>query len=679
MPDLPPSDGVGDRELEQRILAVVPSVARIAIETGRDDIVTRLDGAERQLRDGGLTVVVLGQFSSGKSSLLNALLEEPDGLFPVDAYLSTRVVTSARWGETESVTLSLAGLAGEAAEERVVGRAELSRYISEAEVQDRTAAADADRVRAVSIELPSHKLRGGLVLIDTPGIGGVAAGHTEAALGVLSPADADGPDMVLYVMDAGRLPLPSELAFIERVAQAVNARECPERLLFVVAKADEEVDWEALANEAGALLSAAPGTGERPVILPVSSQTRLRQLTGEEPLDDSLTGFGPFEAMLRSHAARSRLRLRAGSALAELDLTVQSLLGPVRSALDVLAAEGAAARAELQARADRQRAEAERLGEGAAQWPEDLSGVLAGVATSLSARATADLAGIWGSVRAGYRENAAWLDDPQLIVDELAGRLALLVGRLGQEAAARTAEACTAVAARSGLPLRPPVLDGISIPPLPQQPTAGERVLLADNLALAFTAAREGAERGGKIGATLGDIIWDQAAPAALGDGLIVEVGQEVMESVVGKVAPREAPGAFVGRVVGACVGAVLAFTAKARAISRLDRAQRIAALDELFAPHEAVQRAFLQDALREIVAAGTVAAEADLRGRIAERQAECTAAASQVAAAMQAAGQDSAAMAATLSARAAALEAIQRSLAALAGELLARVGQQAS
>jgi hypothetical protein len=49
------------------------------------------------------------------------------------------------------------------------------------------------------------------------------------------------------------------------------------------------------------------------------------------------------------------------------------------------------------------------------------------------------------------------------------------------------------------------------------------------------------------------------------------------------------------------------------------------------------------------------------------------------VAAAMQAAGQDSAAMAATLSARAAALEAIQRSLAALAGELLARVGQQAS
>ena len=673
MTDLPPLDGVGDREFQQRILAVVPRVSRIAIEAGRDDIITRLDGAERRLRDGGLTVVVLGQFSAGKSSLLNAFLEEPDVLFPVDPYLSTRVVTSARWGETESITLSLA----DPAEERVVDRAELSRYISEAEVQDGTAVADADRVREVSVRLPSRKLSDGLVLIDTPGIGGLAPGHTEAALGVLSPLDADGPDMVLYVLDACRLPLPSELAFIERVGQATSARECPERLLFVVAKADQEADWEALADEARTLLSAAPGTGDRPVILPVSSHTRLRQLTGEEPPDDSLTGFAPFEAALRSQAARSRLRLRAGYALAQLDLMVQSLLGPVRSALDVLAAEGAAARAELRAQADRQQAEAERLAEGAAQWPEELNRALAAVATSLSARATAGLAGIWGAVRAGYRENSTWLDDPQLIVDELAGRLALLVGGLGQEAAARAAEACTAVAARSGLPLPPPALDGISLPPLPHQPTAGERVLLADNLALAFTAAREGAERGGKIGGTLGDIIWDRAAPAALGDGFIIEVGQEVMETVVGGVAPQEATGAFVGRVVGACVGAVLAFTAKAREISRLDRAQRIAQLDDLFGPHEETQRAFLHDALREIVAAGAVAAEADLRARIEERQAECAAAASQVAAAMEAAGQDSAALTATLTARAAALEEIQRSLAALAGEFRARIGER--
>jgi Dynamin family len=677
MADIPSLDDVGNREFVQRILSAASKVTRIAIQAGRDDVVGRLDTVERQLRADEFTVVVLGQFSSGKSSLLNALLEETEGLFPVDSYLSTRAVTSARWAPAESITLSLAGSAGAPVQERVIGRAELRGYISEAEVQDETAAADADRVRAVSVELPSPKLRDGLVLIDTPGIGGVIPGHVEAALGVLSSASGDSPDMVLYVMDAGRLPLPSELSFIERVAQAVNAQEFPERLLFVIAKADQEGDWEALAAEGRARLSAAPGVGERSAVLPVSSETRLRQVSGEEPLDDTLTGFGLFEELLRRDAARTRLRLRAGSAIAELDLAVDTLLGPVRSALDVLSAEDAATRAQLEARAERQRAEADRLTAGAADWPQDLNRALAQVQASLAARVTADLAGIWAQVRAGYREDSSWLDDPQLIVDELAGRLALLVGQLGREATARTEEACTAIAASSGLRLPPPTIDGIAVPPLPQQPTAGERILLADNLGLVFAAAKDGAERGAKVGATLGHLIWDQAAPALLGDGPLGAITRNAVEAAADGIAPPEPVGAFVGRVVGASVGALLAVAAKAGQISQLDRAQRITTLDELFAPHEAEQLAFLQDAVRGIVQAGAAAAEADLRGRIAQRQSECRAAASEVAAATAAAGRDLAA--AELTARAAALAEIEHLLAELTAEFRTRVAQRAS
>src|SRR6202043_3964728 len=79
MTTLPSHDDPGDREFEQRILAVVPRVVRVAFEAGERDIVTRLDRVEQQLRRTGMTVVVLGQFSSGKSSLLNALLEDPEG------------------------------------------------------------------------------------------------------------------------------------------------------------------------------------------------------------------------------------------------------------------------------------------------------------------------------------------------------------------------------------------------------------------------------------------------------------------------------------------------------------------------------------------------------------------------------------------------------------------------
>ena len=464
MTNIPSPDDLGGRKFEQRILAVVPKVVHVALEAGGRNIVTRLDVVEQQLRETGLTVVVLGQYSSGKSSLLNALLEEPEGIFPVDSYLSTRVLTSAQWGSDETITLTLMARGDAPAESRRVGREELRTYISEAEVQDGTAAPDADRVSSVSVVTPNPKLRDGVVLIDTPGIGGVVPGHTEATLGVLSQPDAD---MVLYAMDAGRLPLPSELAFIERVAQAVDIATSPERLLFVVTKADQESDWDALLREARAQLSAVPGIGEGSAILPVSSDSRLRQLAGDEPPDDTLTGFAQFEARLWGDVARARLRLRTGAALAELDLAVQSLLAPVQSALEVLAAADAATREELKASADKQRAEAERLTGGSADWPEELRTALAGVATSLSAQATADLAELWRAVRAGYRQNKGWLDDPQLIIDELAGRLALLVGELGKAAAEQTAAACGAVAARSGLRLNSPALDGVPLPPFP--------------------------------------------------------------------------------------------------------------------------------------------------------------------------------------------------------------------
>lgn len=603
----------------------------------------------------------------------------------MDSYLSTRVVTSARWGQQETITLTLTARPDAPAESRRVGRAELRAYISEAEVQDGTAAADADRVRSVSIETPNPKLRHGVALIDTPGVGGVVPGHTEATLGVLSQPDAD---MVLYAMDAGRLPLPSELAFIERVASAVDAGRSPERLLFVVTKADSEDDWDALEREARTRLSAVPGIGEGSPIFAVSSDSRLAQLAGDEPPDDTLTGFGRFEARLWDDAARARLRLRTGAALAELDLAVQSLLAPVRSALEVLNAGDAATRAELEATAAKQRAEADRLAEGSADWPEDLRTALGGVATPLSARATADLAGLWRQVRAGYRDNKTWLDDPQLILDEVAGRLALLVGELGQTAAQQAAEACDGVAARCGLRIHGPALDGVPVPPLPEREqvvaaAGGGRILLADNMALAFEAARAGAQTGAVAGGVVGDIVWDQAVQHALGAGKPVikivdaaaeKVAGSALEKLTGGGLPQERPAALVGRIVGGVVGAVLAFTSKARAIGKMDKAQRVGAFDELFKPWEAEQRRFLDEAIHQIVGAYEAAAEADLRSRIAQRQAECRAAASEVAAASQAAGGDSAAARKELTARAKELEEIERTVAALADELRARL-----
>jgi hypothetical protein len=703
----PPVAGSAGREFEERVLALVLRLARVADSAGRDDVVARLDAVRRQLSDGQFTVVVLGAFSSGKSSLLNALLEQPGGLFPVDSFVSTRVVTTAQWGVPEAIALTLDGAEGGQPETRAVGRDELRGYVSEAEVRGGTAAADARRVRSVSIELPSEKLRDGLVLIDTPGIGSGTRSHFEAALGTLSPTDADGPGLVLYVLDARQLPRASDLAFIERVAQAVNVAEFPERLLFVVTKADLEFDWEELADDAGRRLAPVPGIGARPVILPVSSQARLSQLAGKLPLDDSATGFGPFEALLHTSAARTRLRLRAGSALGVLDLAVQGLLDPARTAREVLEAKSAGTKASLQAQADEQEAEARRLTEGEADWPAGLSAAFGEITRSLQTSAAADLAAIWGSMRAGYRSpGSPWLDDPQLIIDELAARLGVLVAKLGDDAAARTAQACATAAGRSGIQLHGPVLAGISLPAMPV-PAPGGRVRLADNLALAFEAAGRAAEVGAAAGAPVGQLLVDKILPAltaASGAGVGSAVATGAAKAVAGNVAKTvadnaaegsragtaanalavylgssQSPGAIIGTAGGAVVGAAVGFFGAVRELGRMDRAERLGALDDFFAEHEAVQRDLLLASVRDIVGAAAALAEADLRARIAQRQADCAATKNAVDSAMEASAADSAAMEQQLSTRIAELEGIQHELSELAGDLRARLGERAA
>ena len=67
-------DGSGNREFKQRILEVMPKVIRVALEPANATLSHAWNAVEAQLREADVTVVVLGQFSSGKSTLLNALL-----------------------------------------------------------------------------------------------------------------------------------------------------------------------------------------------------------------------------------------------------------------------------------------------------------------------------------------------------------------------------------------------------------------------------------------------------------------------------------------------------------------------------------------------------------------------------------------------------------------------------
>jgi hypothetical protein len=629
-------------EHKHKIVALFPEVAGAALSAEPQVSVERLHEAERMLQENRAALVVLGEFSRGKSSLLNALLEEP-GLLPVDSYTSTRAVTTLRWGPEEVITVSLTARGEHPAEERRISRNELRSYLCESAVTDGYGASDAGRVSAVSIELPNPRLENGLMVVDTPGVGGVHRGHSTAALGVLPMADA-----VLYVTDALQPLLASELAFIDVVARAVDAATHSERLLFVVTKCDQSSDAETAVRDVRTRLGVVPGLDrERLTVVPVSSHLRLHHLAEGDPDDFELSNFGQLEEELWPALARSRSRLLQEAALSELERVTASLLAPVEAALTVMDTDDRTAHERLAGAAEAKAKEAAALADGAAVWPDQLAEAMAAVTVELKQRTDADLAGMWRKIRLAYRDRPELLGDPQLLLDHVAQELALLTGELSELARKRAAEVHETFVKRTGVRLRDATPAGMAAPALPTaasvlQSRLPERSSPAlDELAQALETAAEGARRGAEAGGRLGEMAWEVALRRSLPAR---SVGRGLVRVVKADEGLLVSPAALVGRVIGGVVGATLSFTRQLQWLREGARGERVNALDQTFESWEPQQREFLHTALSEVVEAHARQVTEDLRRLIEEHRSVCAATAEGIAAARAAVGQDKAA-----------------------------------
>ena len=125
--------------------------------------------------DGAVEVAVLGRVSSGKSSLLNALLGQD--LLPTGAIPVTAVVTRIRYGKTLGVEAVDAQ-----GRTQVIALEDLPQCLVEG---GRLAAG----LREVDITVPAAVLAGGIVLTDTPGLGSLHARASAHALTYLPRCD----------------------------------------------------------------------------------------------------------------------------------------------------------------------------------------------------------------------------------------------------------------------------------------------------------------------------------------------------------------------------------------------------------------------------------------------------------------------------------------------------------
>jgi len=323
---------------------------------GRPDLRRRLEGTRRRLTETGVRVVVVGEFKQGKSQLVNALVNAP--ACPVDDAVATSVPTEVRYGETASAAVLVPQDGAPSADgpatagRRPVGLEEIAGYVSA-----KGNAGNRMRLLGAEVRVPRQILADGLVVVDSPGVGGEHSAHELATLVSLGSADA-----MLLVTDASQELTESELRFLRHGLQMAPHVAC------VVAKTDIYPQWRDVAAADRVLLDRVD-----PAIplFPVSAELRLHAARLQDSELQAESGYGPLVAYLRQEVLGKAQRTRHRRAAQDLRSVTDHLRLSLRSELDALEnpAETPRRLAELEAAKQR----ADELRRRSARWQTTLN------------------------------------------------------------------------------------------------------------------------------------------------------------------------------------------------------------------------------------------------------------------------------------------------------------------
>ncbi len=332
----------------------------------RADLVAGVEQAAARATRHTTVVAVVGEFKQGKSALVNSLLSE--SLCPVDDHVATSVVTVVSHSSSPSVTVRRRGddgtvmvehadparrreLITEAGDDAAPGVPQSAPPGVQQGVGGVAAEARAS-IERVDIRVPNRLLSAGLVVVDTPGVGGLRPSHASATRAFLPSADA-----LIFVTDATSELTATEVDFL-REASAV----CPE-VVVALTKVDLFPQWRRIRDLDRGHLDRA---GVEAPIFPVSFPVRLQAVRGAGADVDAESGYPD----LLGHLGGSVVpRARAGAvrrSVADISRTLDTVASAARVELEALTDQesGAVRLAELSEARDRLAG----LSEGGARW-----------------------------------------------------------------------------------------------------------------------------------------------------------------------------------------------------------------------------------------------------------------------------------------------------------------------
>lgn len=411
------------------LLADAVDVAR---DAGRDDLLARLNALTARLRDPVVRILIVGEFKQGKSSLVNGLLGEP--ICPVDDDIATSVPTVVGYADTPTaVALTVDGSGEGAVHRETLDVADVAIYASE------TGNPDNERgLLAVEVGLPHRLLREGLVLVDTPGVGGLGSRHSAMTVRALPSADA-----IVLVSDASQALTEPELSFLDL------ARDLTSTILLALTKTDLYPQWRQVAAHN---VTHLHGRGITAPILPVSAALRQHALAVHDADLHRESGYPDLLETLQRDVAGRAARSAQRDVAHHVATVAHSVAQPLATERTMLTDPDSRARltAELTAAHDH----VASLQAGAARWQHTLADGITDLATDAEADLRARVRALRSSGAASiaatdpndvWEQFAHWLHDGASRA--LASNWQVVMtgaGALGERVAADVAEASEA-------------------------------------------------------------------------------------------------------------------------------------------------------------------------------------------------------------------------------------------
>ncbi len=240
-----------------------------------------------RLAEDRFNLVVVGRFSRGKTSLMNAMLGTdrlPTGVVPV-----TSVITTVNYGTEEKVVLYY---------QHTSLFLDIPLWQLADHITEQGNPGNCRRIRVAEVQMPAELLRRGFYFVDTPGLGSSIPENTRTTEAFLPEADA------FILVTSYDSPLSEDELRVLRTIHGSGRR------VFVVVNKQDTVDTmqrEQVHQHLQAQLTAVFGTSVPPTFS-MSATQGLQARLRTDPQLFSASGMPAFEAALLSFLVNQKRR-----------------------------------------------------------------------------------------------------------------------------------------------------------------------------------------------------------------------------------------------------------------------------------------------------------------------------------------------------------------------------------